>query len=68
MAKPKSARAGGVKPLSFDEILGLLGIAAVLVFIGYVVYRRATASSRKYKQDNPYVATISLQERFLSNI
>ncbi|KAJ3303345.1 hypothetical protein HDV03_003994 [Kappamyces sp. JEL0829] len=45
-------------------MLGLAGLVIAIVFLAYIVYRRATASSRKYKQTNPYVATISLQERY----
>lgn len=53
-----------IPPLTFSEIFQLLSIAIVLGISLYVLYRRVTASSRKYKQTNPYVATVDLHERY----
>ena len=63
MAKTRGARKVA-NHLTLEEYLGLGSICLFLLFLLYWIYRRSTAASRKYKQTNPYVATVDLQERY----
>ena len=63
MPKPNK-RAAVSQPISLQEWTGIAGIVFFLAIFLYYLYRRCTASSRKYKQTNPYVATVDLHERY----
>ena len=62
--KPVKIKSAKSQPLTLQEWTSLAGLCLFGLIFLYWLYRRLTASSRKYKQTNPYVATVDLQERY----
>ncbi|KAI8893841.1 hypothetical protein BC833DRAFT_607060 [Globomyces pollinis-pini] len=57
-------RGNGQPDMTGSEMAGLvLGAIIIVAFVGYFIYYKYR-QSKKYVQTNPYVATISLQERY----
>ena len=63
MAKKTRKSNPASAPLSTDEYIAIFGVVVVLVCVVIYFYKRYRAS-RRYKQTNPYVATVDLQERY----
>lgn len=62
--KPVKTKSSKSQPLTIQEWTSLAGLCLFGLIFLYWLYRRLTASSRKYKQTNPYVATVDLHERY----